>query len=41
MSVRNKFVDVHSLWQLCARAHAHSLEGTLPTTGYFFDKTKI
>jgi len=29
VSVRSKFMRVHSLLKLCARAHAHSLEGTL------------
>jgi len=29
--VRSKFSCVHSSHDLCARAHAHSLEGTLVT----------
>ena len=29
MFVRSKFMRVRSLWKTCARAHAHSLEGTL------------
>ena len=29
MYVRSKFTRVRSLWKPCARAHAHSLEGTL------------
>ena len=29
MSVRSKFMRVRILWSLCARAHAHSLKGTL------------
>ena len=28
MFERSKFMRVRSLWKLCARAHAHSLEGT-------------
>jgi len=31
VSVRSKFMRVRSLWKLCARAHAASLEGTLVT----------
>ena len=30
-SMRSKFMRVRSLWNLCARAREHSLEGTLPT----------
>jgi len=29
VSVRSKFMRVHSLLKLCARTHAHSLEATL------------
>ena len=32
MSVRSKFMCVRSLWKLCARAYAHSLEEALDTT---------
>ena len=32
MFVRSKFVCVYCLWKLCARTHAHSLEGALDTT---------
>ena len=31
-SVRSKFMRVRSVWNLCALAHAHSLEGTLTTS---------
>ena len=32
MFERSKFMLARSLWKPCARAHAHSLEGTLPTS---------
>ena len=35
MSVRCKFMRVRSLWKLCARAHAHSLEEHWPTLPAF------
>ena len=38
VSVRSKFMRVHSLLKLCARAHAHSLEGTL--TRYYIFETR-